>query len=148
MPIELGSFSLGAIVGGIVVGVCNHFLAKSRIEEDRSIKEFNEAARKYREVFSVLITQLNTRSPGTSPNASKIIGQAYPEHLAATDEFRNHLSAKDIPTFSKAWEEYDAGRKNGEYSDRYKDSKSTNPVLPHMVALQRIEKLIEFAKPR
>jgi hypothetical protein len=30
MPIELGSFSIGAAAGGFVVGLVNHFLTKSR----------------------------------------------------------------------------------------------------------------------
>ena len=44
MPIELGSFSFGFVAGGAVVGVINHFLAKSRDTESRTIKDFNEAA--------------------------------------------------------------------------------------------------------
>lgn len=48
MSIEVGSFSLGLVAGGIVVGIANHYLAKSRTEEDRIIKGFNDAATKFR----------------------------------------------------------------------------------------------------
>jgi hypothetical protein len=44
MPIELGSFSLGTVVGGVIVGFVNHYLTKSRNVEDRKISEFNGAA--------------------------------------------------------------------------------------------------------
>jgi hypothetical protein len=43
MPVELGSFSLGAIAGGIVTGIANHYLSKSRNEEER----FKNAAATY-----------------------------------------------------------------------------------------------------
>ncbi|MFH1075558.1 MAG: hypothetical protein V1753_01750, partial [Pseudomonadota bacterium] len=47
----LGSFSLGAIAGGIVIGIANHYLSKSRNRQEREITEFNNAAAIFRDVF-------------------------------------------------------------------------------------------------
>lgn len=56
MQIEIGSFSigvvLGMVIGGSIVALVNHFLAKSRDAQTRLIKDFNEAADALAEILT------------------------------------------------------------------------------------------------
>jgi hypothetical protein len=57
MPIELGSFSLGAAVGAVI----SLYFTKSRNTEERRIKEFNDASAKFREAFKKELLSLKPR---------------------------------------------------------------------------------------
>ena len=151
MPISIDDvfvFSAGGIVGYLARTLLDHLLARNRATEDRSIKAFNDAAIKFRAAFSEEITRIKTRNRGTTPNVTEILGISFPKHLAAVDEFRNHLLAKDLPEFNEVWDNYDNGRRSGQYTDNLKNPHDVNPQEPQLVALDRLEKLMKFAAPK
>ena|SRR3990172_498948 len=92
MPIEIGSFSLGVVVGGIAVGIINHFLAKSRDAQDRIAKDFNAVA----DVLDEILTKERD-----SPRASSNI-DFYP--------FRRILSQRELIRFDKCVKEYEKAK--------------------------------------
>ncbi len=106
MAIELGSFSLGVVAGGLVVGIANHFLAKSRTIEDRNTKAFNVAAERFRDAFTEEIASIQSRTQGTRPDNDEILEAAFQKHLRAINEFRRFISEQDISAFNEAWDEY------------------------------------------
>jgi hypothetical protein len=148
--LQLGAYEIAIIgvagtIAGVLIGAWITYRFALKLSQMAAKRE---AAIKFRTTFAQERTRLKTYDHMTKPDGGDIIGEAFPKHLIAADEFRDYLAAKDITAFNKAWEEYDAGRKNGEYSHRFKDPKNTNPALPHIVALQCIEKLLEFARPK
>jgi len=89
MPIEIGSFSVGFVVGGAIVGTINHFLAKSRDIENRTIQQFNEAADDLAKILT------DERS---SPNPNRNIDFF---------NFRRVLSKRSLRRFDKCVEKYE-----------------------------------------
>lgn len=82
MPIELGSFSLGAVAGGAVHAVISHYLSKSRNIEDRKIKEYIEASQKFRIAFHSEISAL-APGHGSRPKTYKILPEAFAKHIGS-----------------------------------------------------------------
>lgn len=131
MPIELGSFALGTVVGGVVVQYANHLLAKSRDKESREAKDFNAAADALDEVLA---------KERTSPVPGAEI-DFYP--------FRRVLKGQDLTRFNQCVEEYERTVHDAEIyfqeyagsivlgSGRYKDTK---------LVIAAIDKLLEFTK--
>ena len=114
MPVELGSFSLGAIAGGIVIGIANHFLSKSRTREDRTIVEFNKTASAFRKAFrqEIAFFRYNTGIKGAQSTDGSIAqflrtGMVH-RHTEALIAFRKHLSPLQRNSIDKAWKEYQA----------------------------------------
>lgn len=103
MPIEIGSFSLGMVAGGAIVGVINHFLAKSRDIEARAAKDFNVVADALAEIL------IKERS---SPNPSSNIDFS---------AFRRVVNQRELSSFDKCIEEYNK-TKNDTVINDYKDS--------------------------
>ncbi len=105
MPIELGSFSLGAVAGGAVIAVISHYLTKSRNIEDRKIKEYNEAAAKFRDAFHPEISAL-APGHGSRPNPYKILSEAFARHKEAVFSFDRVLPSNRRCALAQAWQEY------------------------------------------
>ena len=110
MPVELGSFSLGAIAGGIVIGIANHYLSKSRNEEERF---YNKAA----DTFSVKVrTALIGIYPVTLPWLDSIlftkIQQSVLDIEAAAAEFmpvikrKSEAAASELEATVKEYHDY------------------------------------------
>jgi len=110
MPIELGSFSIGVIAGGIIIGFANHFLSKSRNREDRTIAEFNKAATTFRNAFIVqfnfLKYNVNSGSGDTSNVGEYLRTHYVSTHLKAFETFKCCLSARKIKAIDKKWTKY------------------------------------------
>lgn len=51
MPIELGSFSLGAVAGSAVGGIIGHLLTGVRDKKSRDARDFNEVAEVMAEIL-------------------------------------------------------------------------------------------------
>ena len=106
MPIELGSFSFGTVVGGIVCATAAHYLTKSRNIENRRIKEFNGAAAKFRTVFKDELLALNPALSHNSTDTAELLEAVFDKHRMAVFDFRPFLSSESIQGFDKAWQEY------------------------------------------
>ena len=96
MPVELGSFSFGFVAGGAVVGVINHFLAKSRDTETRTIKDFNEAADK---LDAILRKERQGPMPETNLDFS---------------ELRRVIKGRELSRFDECVEKYHQAKRNAE----------------------------------
>lgn len=141
MPIEFGSFSLGAIAGGIIIGVANHFLSKSRSEEYRKIGEFNKAADKFRDTFivqlNVLESDVNSGSGDTSDIGGYLNSRYVATHLNAFRTFKYSLSDKERIAIDRAWEKYCDFK---QYSDK------NNQKEMKKLALKNLEEILKFAE--
>jgi hypothetical protein len=151
MPIELGSFSLGAIASGIVCSVVTHYLTKSRNTENRRIKEFNEAASKFRTAFKNELLALNPALSRSTADTAEILEGAFDKHRLAVFDFRPFLSSKSVHGFDKAWNEYyrydnatdgiiHGLNKYSGVGHGYEEKKRLR-----LLAAKRIEKLLYFA---
>ncbi|BBA70043.1 hypothetical protein YM18_1508 [Geobacter sulfurreducens] len=175
MPISIDNvviFSVGGILGYLARTLIDHRLAKSRTNEDRTIREFNDAAAKFRNEFTETVTAIRESQFGTrrfeTTFFSQLFTQTYPAHHDALVRFKHYLSNKDQEAIEKAWEEHCW---NG-YLD---EKESHDPFLhyhyelevemrdgqPHttktlkesfdeakQLATANIEKLLSFAKPK
>ena len=106
MPIELGSFSFGTVVGGIVCATAAHYLTKSRNIENRRIKEFNGAAAKFRTAFKDELLALNPALSHNFTDTAELLEAVFDKHRMAVFDFRPFLSSESIQGFDKAWQEY------------------------------------------
>lgn len=95
MPIEIGSFSLGVVAGGLAVGIINHFLAKSRDIEGRAAKDFNAVA-------DVLAEFLTKERDSLNPNSNKI----------DFSPFRRVLNKRELSRFDKCVEKYEKAKRD------------------------------------
>lgn len=112
MPIELGSFSVGAIAGGALIGVANHFLSKSRNREDREITDFNEAATAFTDAFrhEISFLRYNIGIDGlqsTDCSISQFLHAGMVQrHTEALVAFRKHLTENQRHRIDYSWDEY------------------------------------------
>jgi len=130
------TFGAGAIVGALTMKIIDHFLAKSRTEEDRTIKEFNHAATMFR---SKILTELEGLYPITqvwSRTDYSRFTQTIPKIHTIAQEFRFHMKRKNefdaaVNKYCNhckqitweqcaAWTMYPTMRKEGEISPRDK----------------------------
>lgn len=115
MPIgfdKVAIFSAGGILGYLARTIIDHYLAKSRTEEDRRIKEFNEAATKFR---STVINELVGLYPIPIDWPIDItirLNTTFPKIQAAVEEFKPFVPTGDVSSFNKAWLQYYAHCKN------------------------------------
>ena len=126
MPVELGSFSFGFVAGGAVVGVINHFLAKSRDVESRTAKDFNEAADTLAEI-------LKNEKVLPTPTSGNI------DFFA----FRRVLRQRELARFDKCVEEYENARKSAETRHNQNDGFGSllryHDITPIVAAIEKIE---------
>ena len=141
MPIELGSLSIGIVVGGIIIGFANHFLSKSRNKEMGRIAVYNKAATDFREAFLPEATFLkhnaNIGGLGSSNDLKEILRDGYLRHLKAFEIFKTYLTPKKRIAIEKKWEEY---CNFAQYSDK------ANEVELKKLALKHIEAILKFTE--
>jgi hypothetical protein len=131
MPIEIGSFSLGVVTGGIVVGIINHFLAKSRDMEERAAKDFNAMA-------DVLAEILSRERDSPSPH-SNIDFYA----------FRRVLNKRELSRFNKCVEKYEITKNNAAIDYSKSDGMycgGSAHYLDPIPIIAAIDKLLKFTK--
>jgi hypothetical protein len=144
MPIEIGSFSIGAVAGGVVIGLFNHFLSKSRSIEAIRITEFNKGAAAFRAAFVDIIFLLRRHKEGASGLIPKIISDGViVNHEKAKILFEPFVEKSDIPGFNSAWDAYTKCRVN--YG-----TVNTNPTRAEegQFCLNHIDTLLSYAKPK
>lgn len=133
MPVELGSFSFGFVAGGAVVGVVNHFLAKSRDTELRAAKDFNEAA----DIMAEMLRKERS-CPCTESNIDFFA-------------FRRVLSQKELSRFDRTIEKYEKAKENS--AIKYDDEnsiycRSSSRYQDPSSIISAIDELLEFTKRR
>jgi hypothetical protein len=154
MPIEFGSFSIGAAAGGFVVGLVNHFLTKSRDKESRAIKEFNEAAKSLRDAFGPELAALRSPSsdnPQEDPGI--LLFHAFEKHRVAVNAFRLFLKGIHQRSFDQAWHNYysydDSGVDPYEYLVKYGPGWESKPIQEcRSLAIDNIERILAFANQK
>jgi hypothetical protein len=151
MPIELGSFSLGSTVGGVIGVVLGHFLTKSRAAEERGIKYFNDTAAIFREAFIVELEEMKNPVPGATTDPHSILLAGFEKHRTAVHLFRFSLSKVRQDQFDRAWHNYyaydDTLEESAEYLIKYSPGWEQKPIQEcRETAINNIEKLLEFAK--
>lgn len=104
MPIELGSFSLGSVAGGIVGVIAGHYLTKSRNTEDREIKGSNDAAAKFRAAIITELTGLYPIPIDWPDDIGSRLNATSPKIQAAVEEFKPFVT--DGTAFNEAWLQY------------------------------------------
>jgi hypothetical protein len=131
MPLELGSFSLGAVAGGVAVGFFNHYLAKSRDEENRTAKDFNEIA----DPLSVILE--NERdAPSTLGNID-------------FTAFRRVLSERELKRFNACVAEYEKAKENSSIvSDSGNFVRLGGSYKDTSEIAAAVDKLLKFTKRR
>jgi hypothetical protein len=151
MPIELGSFSLGSVAGGIVGAIAGHYLTKSRNTEDRKIKEFNDASANFRDAFKSELLSLNTALTKDYIDACDLLQAAFEKHRLAVFDFRLFLRGNRQEEFDQAWRDYygyDGDQKvKLEFLLKYsgKGYGGEEARSRRAAAIANIEKLLEFA---
>jgi hypothetical protein len=104
MPIELGSFSIGAVAGGLVVNFANHILAGVRSASDRKTKEFNQAAAEFRLAFIDGVRLIGDSTVAT--DFVEIFTANRINHHNAIIRFMAHLCEAERTEIEKAWNKH------------------------------------------
>jgi hypothetical protein len=106
MPIELGSFSVGVVTGGLIVRFFDHILAKDRAKSERKIRDFNEAADKFR---SSILRELEGFYPDTTVSDPKIeirLRDSIPRIKTIAEEFRPYIFPLNEDVYNTALTNY------------------------------------------
>jgi len=109
MPISFDNiaiFSAGGALGYFVRTFIDHRLAKSRTDEDRRIKGFNESAIKFR---STIINELVGLYPipiDWPRDIARRFNATFPKIQAAVEEFKPFVPSGQVKAFNKAWLQY------------------------------------------
>lgn len=148
------TFGAGAILGYLVRVFIEHFLAKSRTKEERRIREFNEAAKRFRDAFKEELLALSPNLSKCEKDTSEILEVAFEKHRIAVFDFKPFLSGDELAGFDKAWGEYYRYENAPEFTvhglEQYsaKGHGYTEGRRLRLLAAERIERLLEFAKPK
>jgi hypothetical protein len=156
-PYELAFIAGGfTIVGALVGGWIGY---RSTLSIYR-ISEFNKAATSFRNAFIPEITFLkhNAVIPDNErhyADLNEFLEAGYIDrHLKAFEIFKNHLSSKERQEIDKAWREYCYHPDNQyilffeQYSWRVANKGIGYEKQLQSLALNRIEKILEFAQPK
>lgn len=134
MPIEVGSFSLGAVVGTLIGAIASHFLTKSREAQNRHIDVFNREADALAKVL---------REERESPHSS-----CMPDFSA----FRRVLKNRELTKFDKGIEAYSSAKANAQLTidqilqgDAIRISGYSSYIDPAPIIVA-VDQLLEFTK--
>lgn len=130
------TFSAGAAIGALVMKIIDHRLAKSRTDEDRRIREFNQAAATFRNKVLTELEGLYPIAQGWSREDYARFKHTIPKVETIAQEFRFYLDRKkeyDAAIYAycnhckkitweqcAAWNLFPTMRKEGEISPRDK----------------------------
>ncbi|MGB1801141.1 MAG: hypothetical protein ACPHLK_09980 [Gammaproteobacteria bacterium] len=146
--IDLGSFSLGTLLGIFLTSLVNHFLAKSRNKENRERHSRMEAGEKLNEAFASALIFL---SPHVieDKDAYDVLNESFKAHASAVMQFRRHLSESEKGDFDKAWYEYYChdGDKDAPFLEQYSSHIGSHESYLEncSLAVKRINKILSYA---
>jgi hypothetical protein len=149
------SFSIGGVLGFIIREIIGDRLARSRTLEAIRITDFNKAATKLREAFLPVRMALNPAQFALKEDLAVFLNGHFDDMRGAVLEFSDVLNTKTKADFLQAWCEYychpSARNENGipfleQYSCR--GLKIGQEHEMKKLVQSRIEKILEFAKPK
>jgi hypothetical protein len=149
------SFSIGGVVGFIVREIVGDRLARSRTLEAIRITEFNKTATKLREAFLPVRMALNPAQFALKEDLAVFLESHFQDLRRAVLEFSDVLDAKSKTAFLETWYEYychpKAQNENtipffAQYSCRGLTIEREHEMKK--LVQSRIEKILEFAKPK
>lgn len=154
---ELSLIAGGFVIVGAILGAYIGYYFSIRLMVKQ---EFNKAAIEFRNAFlyELIFLKYNACIPEgertyTTLNEFLFSGYVH-RHLKAFEIFRNHLPAKNRADIDKAWKEYCCHPDNQDipffeqYSWRVANKGIDYEKQLKDIALSRIEKILEFAKPK
>ncbi|MGZ4960396.1 MAG: hypothetical protein ACXV7J_14165 [Methylomonas sp.] len=158
MVIEIGSLSLGALLGLFTGALLNHILAKDRATQERSVTRFNAAATLFSEAFSPELTALRTSRPTERSDSYDLLKNAFPKHELAVYRLRELLPEKEKSLLDAAWRDYyfPKGINLVAHEEevptyilaQYIGTSREEEQEKKLLAAQRIEVLLSFARPK
>jgi hypothetical protein len=119
--------------------------------------DLNKAANEFRNAFlpEVIFLKHNAKiNGGSSSDLGEFLGAAYIRQLKALMLFKTYLSTKDEISIDKAWQEYCYHPDNPnipffeQYSWKVANKGKGYEKQLKALALNRIEKILKFAKPK
>ena len=137
MPIEIGSFSIGAVAGGITIKLIDHFLVKSRDREKRKM----QAKQQFRSVIAQEIADIRNRR-----HKFKDSSHVNVLHTAMI-EFHPFLNKKVQRSLTEAWKQYQDHEEYRAWTKPEEDS--IMPVSPSWAkteAIKYLENLLKFTE--
>jgi hypothetical protein len=153
MPIELGSFSIGVVTGGLVVGFFDHILAKDRAKHDRNIRDFNLAADKFR---ADILKELEGFYPDTTVGEPKIeirLRDSIPRIKTIAEEYRPYISSSREDAYDTALKNYYdyckimTSNKCAAF-DMYPSMRKPGEKSPRELFNEHVDALLSFAKKK
>jgi hypothetical protein len=146
---ELFLILTGAFIAGIftIIGTIITCFLSMKIAKRQ---EYNKAAAKFRSEF---INTLHNTIQQPDSSLTAILSQASSRHEIAMLEFRHYLPGNELAIFDTAWREFACPHK--EIPDimdydayQYHANEINEQKRMLLLARQRIEKLLECAKPK
>lgn len=141
------------IITIFITAVITHFLTVyrerkqwNRTLELQRIQDYNKAADKFCSEFVETMHILNKKNEVSS--AFYIFQKASLQHEAAMLQFRRYLSGKELKVLDAAWEKYVFSPEHPEPYKQYHGRGQDEILRLRELAVQRIEKLLECAKPK
>lgn len=156
-PYEIALIAGGFTIIGVLLGAWVGYRNAIRIQR---IVEFNKAATDFRNAFlrELIFLRHNASIPGgerSYTTLDEFLQAGYiHRHLRALEVFKDYLSARERSGIDKAWQEYCYHPDNPSilYFEQYSwmvanKGKDYEKQLKN-IAVDRIEKILEFAKPK
>jgi len=155
-PYEIALIAGGFTIIGVLLGAWVGYRNALKLHR---ITELNNAATLFRAAFlpDLIFLKHNAKvaGAGSTDDLSEFLFHGYVHrHLKALEVFRNYLSAKEKAGIDKAWREYYCHDANPnipffeQYSWKVANKGKDYEKQLMALALSRIEKILEFAKPK
>lgn len=141
------------IITILITAAITHFLTLyrerknwNRTLELQKIQDYNKAADKFCSEFIEAMHTLNRKNDIVS--AFYILQKTSLQHEAAMLQFRRYLSGKELEVLDATWKTYVFSTEHPEPYKQYHGHANDEVLRLRKLALQRIEKLLECAKPK
>jgi len=156
------AYEIALIAGGFtIIGVIlSAWIGYRNALKVQNIITFNKAATEFRNAFlhELIFLRHNASTPEgerTYTTLNEFLQSGYiHRHLRAFEIFKDYLSSSDRVDIDKAWQEYSCHPNNPgvlffeQYSWKVANKGKDHEKQLKVLAMNRIEKILEFAKPK
>ena len=159
MNVAIEAAIIGGFVGAVVGGGIAYYLSRRAIKasfELIRLQDFNKAAAEFRDAFLPEITFLrhnaNIGNLGSSNDLGELLRFGYiHRHLKAIEVFKPYLCSKKRIHIDQAFQKYccNPDKLNELYFQQYSYKSTERETIGEQrkqLALERIEKILEFSK--